>query len=133
MFQYPVKKLVSDHYVKVEISIPENMVVKTNDNIASFSETDNCDYPLLLKNEEGELKCLEILPDSDRQEHLEINSDGVHIQIGENGVHISANDSTKEAAEIKIDENGVRIKGVDHGKKADITIDENGVKVKNNH
>jgi len=133
MFQYPVKKLVSDHYVKVEVSIPENMVVQMDDNIASFSKTDDCDNPLLLKNEEGVLKCLEMLPDGDRQEHLEINSDGVHIKIGENGVHISANDSTKEAAEIKIDENGVQIKAVDHNKKTDITIDENGVKVKKNH
>ena len=133
MFQYPVKKLVSDHYIKVEISIPDHMVVQTDDNIASFSRTDDCDNPLLLKNEEGVIECLEILPDADRQEHLEINSNGVHIKIGENDVQISANDSTKEAAEIKIDEKGVRIKAVDHNKKTNITIDENGVKVNKNH
>jgi len=133
MFQYPVKKIVSDHYVKVEISIPDNMVVKTDDNIASFSKTDDCDNPLLFKNEKGVIKCLEILPDSEKQENLEINSDGVHIKIGENGIHISANDSTKEAAEIKIDENGVQIKAVDHNEKANITIDENGIKVNKNH
>jgi hypothetical protein len=133
MFLYPTKKLISDHRVTVEISIPENMVVQSDENIASFSRTDNCDNPLLLKNEAGILKCLKILSDGDKQEHLEINNNKVQIKIGNKGIHITSNDSTKEGAEIKIDENGVQINAVDHHKKANITIDENGIKIKNNH
>jgi len=131
MMRYHVEDALGKHRVEVIIAIPENKFVKVDRSLANLSKAKDCRYPLLIKNENDRLVCLDKIPEDEVAGRVYISDDkDVKIKVNNKGVYIIADDSLNDDdAEIQLDENGIKIKTKEGNKKAQINIDKTGIKI----
>jgi len=105
--------------VYIDVFIPVGQVIYLDkstrtflydvDNIQDIYDRDMPKHYYKMTNEG--LTCLDC--DSfENDEEKELNTESFNLKINEKGVHIKINDNQNEKAEVKIDENGIRIEKI---------------------
>ncbi len=113
---FPHNKWLHKHQLEVFIAIPPNQIVQIDPDIAQRSVAGEEYGPLLISFKDNKMTYIEQLPIVTLSDEFELDTDGVHLQFNNDGLQIIANDGN-EQAEIKIDNNGVKVKTVDHADK----------------
>lgn len=127
------KSTFNEQEVRVNLYLPEGTIIKYDPSserlwtirVDTDTSPDNFENYLWKMGPDGELKCQEC-PDEDTYN----DDDNNHIRINEDGVDININDENGESFEMKIDEDGVRIKANGDEERVDIDIDSEGNSIK---
>ncbi|WNH11516.1 hypothetical protein [Thalassobellus suaedae] len=116
----------SDQDVNVILNLPENTIIKFNNNTKSYLISRKYDWNLTTRKDvnhylrilENDIECLDCPVEEKENFKVEVNTP--EVKINENGIEINSDENT-----IKIDRNGIKATSED----VKVNIGSNGIKI----